>query len=94
MNPISKFVWNLSAEARKKRAKLFCERFEINEQTKILDLGSENGTNIYNVLKITNANPKNIYIADIDEKSITAGKEKYGFNPVFIDEKMGGGEIS
>jgi SAM-dependent methyltransferase len=86
MNPISKMVWNFSAQARKKRAGLFRHYFSIDENTKILDLGSENGTNIFNVLQNTNYNSKNVYIADIDVKAINEGKSKYGFNAVLIDE--------
>lgn len=89
MNPLSKIVWKFSANARKKRAKLFREKFLIDENTKILDLGSENGTNIYNVLKETKAKPENVFIADIDKNSIEFGRQNYGFNPIFIDEKLG-----
>ncbi len=86
MNPISKIVWNFSAQARKKRAQLFRSYFSINRDTKILDLGSENGTNIFNVLQNTNYNPANVYIADIDVNAIEEGKRNYGFNTVLIDE--------
>lgn len=86
MNPISKIVWKFSAQARKKRAQLFRRYFSIDENTKILDLGSENGTNIFNVLKDTSYNPANVYIADIDQNAVEEGKQNYGFNAVLIDE--------
>lgn len=86
MNPISKIVWKFSAQARKKRAQLFRRYFSIDENTKILDLGSENGTNIFNVLKDTSYNPANVYIADIDQNAVEEGKRNYGFNAVLIDE--------
>lgn len=86
MNPISKIVWKFSAEARKKRAQIFREFFSIDEHTKILDLGSNNGTNIFNVLQDTNYNPANVHIADIDKNAIEEGRRNYGFNAVLIDE--------
>lgn len=86
MNPISKIVWKFSAQARKKRAQLFRQYFSINENTKILDLGSENGTNIFNVLQNTSYNPANVYIADISQNAVEEGKRNYGFNAVLIDE--------
>jgi SAM-dependent methyltransferase len=86
MNPISKIVWSFSAQARKKRAQIFRSYFSIDENTKILDLGSENGTNIFNVLQETNYNSSNIYIADIDKNAVEEGRKNYGFNAVLIDE--------
>lgn len=86
MNPISKIVWKFSAQARKKRAQMFRRYFSIDENTKILDLGSENGTNIFNVLQNTSYNPANVYIADINKNAVEEGKRNYGFNAVLIDE--------
>ncbi|HQU83724.1 MAG TPA: class I SAM-dependent methyltransferase [Pyrinomonadaceae bacterium] len=86
MNPISKIVWKFSAQARQKRAQMFRSYFSIDGTTKILDLGSENGTNIFNVLQNTSYNPNNVYIADINENAVEEGKRNYGFNPVLIDE--------
>lgn len=86
MNPLNKIVWKFSAQARKKRAELFRKFFTIDENTKILDLGSENGTNIYNVLTGCNYKPQNIYIADIDSAAVEEGKNLYGFNAVLINE--------
>lgn len=86
MNPISKIIWNFSAQARKKRAEIFRSYFSIDKNTKILDLGSENGTNIFNVLQETDYDPANIYIADINRNAIEEGKRSYGFNAVLIDE--------
>lgn len=59
----------------------------IDADTKILDLGSENGTNIYNVLSDTKAKPENVFIADIDKNSVKFGSEKFGFIPIFIEEE-------
>ena len=55
----------LSKQARAKRASIFRELFNIDQNTKILDLGSENGENISRVLEGTGAENKNIYIYGI-----------------------------
>ena len=86
MNPIKAFVKSYSQNARKKRARIFKENFTIDENTKILDLGSETGSNIHTVLQGTNYKPENVYIADIDASLIEVGAEKYGFNAVLISE--------
>lgn len=86
MNPISKIAWKFSANARKNRAQLFRSFFEIGPTTKILDLGSENGSNIFNVLSGTDVKPENVYIADIDQNAIDHGGRTYGFNPVLVKE--------
>lgn len=86
MNPLSKLIWSFSAQARKKRAELFRRYFSVDENTKILDLGSETGANIFNVLQSTNYQPQNVYIADIDARAVNEGNRRYGFNGVLIDE--------
>lgn len=86
MNPVNKLFAKFSAQARQKRAALFRKHFIVNKDTKILDLGSEKGTNIFNVLRGCNYHPQNIYIADIDSTAIEDGKNLYGFNGVLIDE--------
>jgi SAM-dependent methyltransferase len=87
MNPVNKIVKNFSAKAREKRAKVFLENFALNDSTKILDLGSESGVNIHNILKSTNVKAENVFIADIDEGLIKSGAERFGFNAVLIEEK-------
>ncbi len=88
MNLLRKIALQFSANARKKRAELFRNHFVLNGDTRVLDLGSENGTNIYNVLKDTPVKPENIYIADIVENAVKDGSKQYGFVPVLIN---GGG---
>jgi SAM-dependent methyltransferase len=53
-----------------------------------LDLGSENGSNIKLVLDGTGAEPKNVYIADINEAAVRDGAASYGFVAVPIDESQ------
>lgn len=86
MNPIKKLVLNTSKKARQARAEVFRRYFQLNETTKVLDLGSEDGSNIASILKNTGVNPSNIYIADIDADLIERGQKNYGFNPVLLDE--------
>lgn len=86
MNPITETVKKFSAEARKKRAEIFKNYFRIDEDTKILDLGSENGSNIFTILKGSNYRSQNIYIADIDANAVEEGNRLYGFNAVVINE--------
>ena len=86
MHLINRFVSNFSAKARKRRAAIFRRYFSIDEKTKILDLGSENGTNIFNVLGDEPYQPQNIYLADIDPNAVGDGASLYGFSPVVVDE--------
>ncbi len=86
MFPIKKLATAFSKRAREKRSLEFRNRFLIDENTKILDLGSETGSNINSVLKNTSFNPQNVYIADIDSSLVEKGSNKYGFVPVLISE--------
>jgi SAM-dependent methyltransferase len=75
-----------SRRAREKRARLFRESFALDENTRILDLGSESGANIHAVLRGTPVRPGNVYIADIRPHLIAEGHAKYGYVPVLVDE--------
>jgi SAM-dependent methyltransferase len=86
MNLITKLVKSYSKKAREKRSFIFRNSFFINENTKILDLGSETGSNIAEVLKGTSFKPENVYIADINAAFIKKGADLYGFVPVLINE--------
>jgi SAM-dependent methyltransferase len=86
MNLIIKLFSAFSKNAREKRATVFRKSFLIDENTKILDLGSDTGSNIQAVLQGTPFNPKNIYIADINSSAIGKGANTYGFVPVLINE--------
>jgi len=86
MQFIKNFFKNKSQKAREKRSQIFIKRFFIDEKTKILDLGSESGSNINLILMNSNYNPKNIYIADINSSLLQKGKKKFGFQPVLINE--------
>jgi SAM-dependent methyltransferase len=72
--------------ARKKRAKLFRERFSLDRTTRILDLGSHQGENIHMILEGADIEPENVFIADIDNESLIKGAKKYGYTPVLVNE--------
>jgi len=84
---ISAIVSYFRSKARAKRAHIFQNAFTITSDIRILDIGSEDGSNIKNVLQSTTAEPSNVYIADISEEAVNQGHEKYGFVPVEIPEK-------
>jgi SAM-dependent methyltransferase len=86
MSPIAKLFQNFSSQARAKRAELFRNSFVLDDTTKILDLGSESGSNINAILIDTNVKHENVYIADIDSTAVNKGHTEYGFVPVLIDE--------
>ncbi len=83
---IKNIVKKLRASARRRRKKTFHENFSINKETKILDLGSQDGTHINELLKGADFTPENIFIADINLSPLEAGEKKYGFNKVLIPE--------
>jgi SAM-dependent methyltransferase len=74
-----------SARARQRRADLFRAAFGLDAQTRILDLGSEWGSNIHAVLAGTPVRPENTYIADINPEVLERGRQDYGFVPVLVD---------
>lgn len=86
MKALRRIVWAASKRARQKRAEIFRRNFGLNKKTRILDIGSESGENINLVLSGTGIAPENVFIADIDAPSISSGNEKFGFQPVLLDE--------
>jgi len=86
VNPIKRLVQHFSRQARAKRAEIFRNTFYLDENTKILDLGSESGSNIKAVLKGTHVQHGNVYIADIEPEAVNKGSKDYGFIPVVIHE--------
>lgn len=86
MNLITKIIRAFSKRSRESRSAIFRQTFFLDANTKILDLGSETGLNIYLVIHGTSINPKNVYIADINSTAVNKGSKQFGFNPVIIDE--------
>lgn len=83
---IVSIVKAFSTLAREVRAEMFRAAFTIDENTRILDLGSENGSNIHRVLHGTRAKPENVFVADIDARAIAEAHRTYGYTPVLIGE--------
>jgi SAM-dependent methyltransferase len=86
MNPIQKAFESFSTRARSERARLFRENFDFDADTKVLDLGSEDGANIAAILAGTKVPPENVFIADIDQRALDRGKERFGFTRVLLKE--------
>jgi SAM-dependent methyltransferase len=74
----------ISQESREKRRSLFRYSFNLNENTRILDLGSENGAHINRVLEGSLIKKENVFIADICEDFLDDGVKKFGYSPVLI----------
>lgn len=86
LNGVERVVQRARQQARAKRASVFRQHFEIGPKTKILDIGSENGSAIAAVLVGTKADPNNVFIADVDAQCVAEGARRYGFVPVPISE--------
>jgi SAM-dependent methyltransferase len=86
LDPITLLEKQFSARSRERRARIFRNLFSLDQDTKILDLGSETGANIKAVLEGTPVRPRNVYIADIDAQSVALGSREFGFTPVVIGE--------
>lgn len=85
-HPVARLALAVSRSARQKRAQMFRDAFALDENTRILDLGSENGHHIHAVLRGTGVRSKNVYIADINQDLVETGAKRFGFNPVFVNE--------
>lgn len=86
LNGVERVVQRARRQARAKRASLFRQHFAIGPTTKILDIGSEDGSAISAVLAGTSADPANVFIADVDAQRVAEGARRYGFVPVPISE--------
>jgi hypothetical protein len=86
MSVISKFALRFSKNARLKRAAIFRQWFSVDKSTRILDIGSEDGMNMFTVLKGSEYDPGNVFIADIDAAIVRRGRESFGFKGIAIDE--------
>lgn len=86
MKSLSKIVWAASRAARQKRHASFRHKFKLDEKTRVLDVGSENGENINLVLNETGVLPENVWIADIEPNALKNGRDKFGYQTVLLDE--------
>ena len=79
---LAKVVQLFSQRSRAKRAGLFCGYLRPTENDKILDLGSEDGSFIAEIIPFR----ANVFIGDIDEEMLSRGRARYGFKTVLLDE--------
>lgn len=86
MSGVAALVQVVRRQARAKRAGLFREVFSPGPTTRIIDIGSEDGSAIASVIEGTPVPPRNVYIADIDEALVREGARRFGFVPVPIPE--------
>jgi SAM-dependent methyltransferase len=86
MNLVVHLFTAFSTKARGKRAAFFRGCFELGDTTRVLDLGSQTGSGIHAVLRGTEVQPHNVYIADIDAALLEEGRARYGFTPVLVKE--------
>lgn len=86
MSAIVQAVNGFRARARAGRASVFRRHFRLGPDSRVLDIGSENGTAIAAVLQGAGVAPGNVYIADIDREAVEGGHRLYGFSPVVIPE--------
>jgi len=77
-----------SYKSRQKRIEHFLKSFSLNSKTKLLDLGASNGEYTAKLIKGTKLKKKNIYIADIDKKSLEQANKNYGFKTILIKENQ------
>lgn len=75
MNRVAGLVTLASQKVRQKRAEIFRNTFSLGLKTKLLDLGSEDGSNIAFVLEGSNVKPENVFIADIETSKLEIGQK-------------------
>lgn len=61
---------------------MFRRYLQPTQQDKILDLGSEDGSYIANIIPFRD----NVFIADINQEMLSRGRACYGFETVLLDE--------
>jgi hypothetical protein len=71
-----------SERARQRRARLFNDLLRPTPEDRILDLGSEDGTHVAQVVPYRS----NVTIADISGAPLELGAERYGFQTLLLDE--------
>lgn len=82
---LTKTIRGMRSRARKARGGLFLRSFVLGRDTKILDLGCGDGTNIANILNGSSVVPQNVYVADIGSQ-LDSVAARFGFVPVPIPE--------
>jgi hypothetical protein len=87
MNGLAQIFTNASRLARGKRDIVFLSSFPwVDPETRILDLGSQDGANIARVLAGCRITPANVHVADLNVAAVTRAHQKFGFTPVVLSE--------
>jgi len=71
-----------SQRSRQRRAEVFWSEIRPSPSDRILDVGSEDGSHIAALVPWR----ENVWIADIAAAPLAAGRERYGFETVLLDE--------
>lgn len=79
-------IRRVRTRSRLQRSALFHSLFDLNENTRILDLGGANGVHIHALLSGTAVQPKNVFIADIDADAVHSAAAHFGYTPVLLAE--------
>jgi len=82
------FFKYFSNYSREKRRKHFLKSFKFNSGTKFLDLGASDGYYTAKLIRGTKLKKKNIFIADIDKKSLEKANKNYGFKTILLKENQ------
>ena len=80
------FYGRQAARARGRRAALFRDMFNLDADTRVLDLGGGPGIHIHSVLQGTLVRPSNVCIADISAEALERGRADFGYVPMLLDE--------
>ena len=83
---LQKVVRHFRTASRLKRCALFHALFDVNEESRILDLGGANGSYVAALLAGTSVQPANVYVADIDHEAIQVAASRFGYTPVLLTE--------
>lgn len=86
--PLQKFISHVRTASRHKRSALFHATFELDENTRILDLGGANGIHVHALLSGTAVRPANVHVADTDHAAVQVAADRFGYVPV----PLGAGE--
>lgn len=65
---------------------VFARSFALGPTTRILDLGSGDGSAIHPVLHGTSVQPRNVYVAGLSLPSVQQGFQRYGYKPILLGE--------
>lgn len=87
MNVLASMFVDASSRARGRRNIVFRASFPwIGPETRILDLGSGDGSNFARVVAGLDFTPANVYAADVRLAAVERAHERHGYTPVVLEE--------